>query len=108
MTYAVHVAARAADDLRDLFAYIAFALQSPENAAGQLDRLERGIASLDQMPERFPLYDRGPWPSRGLRVMPVDNYLVFYVVDQKERLVTVVRVLYGRRDIGRQLEEYAW
>lgn len=33
--------------------YIAFELQSPENASGQLDRLEEQILSLDTMPERY-------------------------------------------------------
>ena len=33
--------------------------------------------------------------------MPVDNYLVFYVPDKDEHKVTVLRVMYGGRDIGR-------
>lgn len=99
MKYEVHLTRAAKDDLRDIFAYIAFDLQSVSNAEGQLNRLEKGIASLDQMPERFHVYDKEPWYSRGLRVMPVDNYLVFYIPDREERMVTVLRVMYGGRDI---------
>ena len=36
--------------------------------------------------------------------MPVDNYLVFYVSDSNAAMVTIMRVLYGRRDIAGQLE----
>lgn len=31
--------------------------------------------------------------------LPVDNFIVYYLVDDKELTVTVVRVLYGGRDI---------
>lgn len=55
------------------------------------------------MPERFRVYDREPWRSRNLRVMPVDNYLVFYIPDHQAETVTVLRIMYGGRDIDAQL-----
>ena len=67
-------------------------------------RIEKAIASLDQMPERYRAYDRRNWRERNMRVMPVDNYLVFYVPTQDDTTVTVTRILYGGRDIDRQLE----
>lgn len=104
MTYEIRLTPKAQNDLRGIFEYIAFALQSLQNAASQLDRLEEGIASLRQMPERFCVYDKKPWRSRNLRVMPVDNYLVFYIPDHNEGVVTVIRVMYGGRNIDRQLQ----
>ena len=53
--------------MRGIFEYIAFELQSPENASGQLDRLEEQILSLDTMPERYRKYEKEPWKSRGFR-----------------------------------------
>ena len=58
MKYEIRLTTKAENDLRGIFEYIAFDLQSVQNAAGQLDRLEQGIASLDQMPERFRTYER--------------------------------------------------
>ena len=40
MIYEVEVSEQADRDLREIFEYIAFELQSPENAIGQLNRLE--------------------------------------------------------------------
>lgn len=31
--------------------------------------------------------------------LPVDNFIVYYLVDDEEMAVTVVRVFYGGRDI---------
>ena len=89
--------------MREIFEYIAFELQSPENASGQLDRLEEQILSLDTMPERYRKYEKEPWKSRGLRVLPVDNYVVFYISDSDKMVVTILRVMYAGRDIINQL-----
>ena len=73
MIFQVEVSDQADIDLRNIYEYIVFELQSPENASGQLDRLEKSIMGLDQMPERFRVYEKEPWHSRGLHIMPVDN-----------------------------------
>ena len=86
MIYEVEVSEQADSDLRGIFEYIAFELQSPENAIGQLDRLEEQILSLDTMPERYRKYEKEPWKSRGLRVLPLDNYVVLYIPDSVKRL----------------------
>ena len=68
MIYEVELSEQADSVLRGIFEYIAFELQSPENAIGQLDRLEEQILSLDTLPERYRKYEKEPWKSRGFRV----------------------------------------
>ena len=106
MIYEVEVSQQADSDLRGIFEYIAFELQSPKNASGQLDRLEKQILSLNTMPERYRRYEKEPWKSRGLRVLPVDNYVVLYIPDCDKKVVTILRVMYTRRDIDHQLNLY--
>ena len=103
MIYEVKMTGQAELDLRGVYEYIAFELQSPENAIGQLDRLEEQILSLDTMPERYRKYEKEPWKSRGLRVLPVDNYVVLYIPDNDKKVVTILRVMYAGRDIDNQL-----
>lgn len=105
MTFSVEITDQAKNDLRDVFEYIAFELCSMESAIGQLSRLEKRIGELSQMPERYRRYDREPWFTRNLRVMPVDHYLVFYIPDASRGTVTVIRVMYGGRDVHAQLDE---
>ena len=105
MIFTVEISSHAETDLRAIYEYIAFELQSLSNAARQLQRLEDNILSLEQMPHRFPAYQKEPLHSRGLRVMSVDNYLVYYIPDPTARTVTVLRVMYGGRDTTAQLEE---
>ena len=86
MIFKVIISAQVENDLRGIFEYIAFELLSPENAEKQLDRLEKQILGLDEMPERFPRYGKEPWYSRGLRFTSTDNYIVFYIPDIEEQL----------------------
>ena len=105
MIYEVTITVQAGIDLRSIYEYITFELLSPDYAAGQLERLEKHIIGLGEFPEKFRLYEKEPWHSRGLRVMPVDNYLVFYIPDRDAGIVTVIRVMYAGRDVDGQLDD---
>jgi len=105
MTYKVNITRQAEEDIRGVFEYIAYDLKSVQNALRQLDRIESEILSLDQMPERYRAYEKEPWHSRGLRIMPVDNYLIFYITDHDTKAVHIIRVMYGGRDIDAQLKK---
>lgn len=107
MNYTVRISDAAMADLGAIFDYIAIELRSVQNAVSQYERLEREIMSLDQMPERYRRYDREPWYSRGLRMMSVDRYCVFYIPDSRAKTVDVLRVVYGGRDIAAELEKYS-
>lgn len=105
MTFEIEISDQASNDLKNIYEYIGFELQSPENAKGQLERLEKGIFGLEQLPERFRKYDKEPWYSRGLHIRPIDNYCILYILDLDKLLVTIIRVMYGGQDIEMQLEK---
>lgn len=106
MTFSVELTAQADNDLRSIYEYISYDLQSPENAERQLDCLQDMILSLENMPERFRRYERAPWRSRGLRIVPVDNYVILYIPDLKTQIVTVIRIAYRGRNIDKLLDIY--
>lgn len=105
MSYAVVLTENAKADLVSISRYIARDLQSWQNAASQLARLEKAIRSLNEMPERYRVYDDAKWQGRNLRILSVDHYLVFYIPDKDRHTVTVLRVLYGGSDWARQLQD---
>lgn len=98
-TYQIEYSVEALEDLRGIFAYIAYELLVPENARGQVKRIQKTIRSLDFMPERYALVDWEPWKSRNMHKISVDNFIVFYIVNEDTEKVTIVRILYGGRDI---------
>ena len=101
MTYTVIVAPEAIDDLQRHYDYIAYEKKSIINAEAQLSRIQEEILKLDSLPNGFRRYCNEPWKSRGLRFFPVDNYLVFYMVDEENHIVNVMRVIGGQMDLNR-------
>lgn len=105
MKYNIMYTAGAKRDLRNIFKYISEELLAPENAAGQVERIMASIRTLDSMPKRNRLYEEEPWYSKELRFFSVNNYLVFYRVEDESSTVYVVRIMYSGRDIRKQLKE---
>ncbi len=103
MRYEVKISEEGIKDLKKIYEYIAIFLSQPQAALNQLKRIEKGIMSLDIMPERFKAFEREPWQSRGLRQMVIDNFIVFYIPDNQRALVTVIRVIYSGRNIEKVL-----
>lgn len=105
MKYKIALTQQADTDLRGIYEYIGFTLLEPELATRQLERIENAILSLDEMPKRFRIFEKEPWHSRGLCQMSVDNFSIFYIPNDKDKKVTIIRVMYGGRDIDEQLKK---
>ena len=105
MKYTIFIAKKAEEDLGKIFEYLAYKVMAGENAVRQLNRIQTAIESLDEMPLRNRVYDKEPWKTRNLRIMPVDNYLVFYIPDKLTKTVNILRVMYGGRDTEKQLNQ---
>ena len=98
-TYSVIYSPEAKDDLREIYSYIAYDLHAPETAEGQVNRIRKEIRSLDFMPSRYAVGDWEPWKSLGMNRVPVDNFFVYYYVNDGSRTVTVIRIFSGGRDV---------
>ncbi len=100
-TYSVIYSTEAKNDIKDIYSYIAFELLVPSTAESQVNRIRKTIRSLDFMPSRNPIVDWEPWKSMGIHKIPVDNFVVFYMVDSTSWTVTIIRIIYSGRDIQR-------
>ena len=103
MTFRVEVTESAKRDLQEIYDYIAYSLKSPINADSLMNKLESEITSLETMPARYKRYETEPWHSRGMRLMSVGNFIVFYIPDEEKQIVFIKRVMYGGRDIDSEM-----
>ncbi len=63
------------------------------------------IRSLDEMPMRFRQYENEPWFSQGVRILSVGRNVIFYLPQEDRRAVSIMRIMYGDRDLTKQLSE---
>ena len=101
--YEVFISDRASKDMDVIYEYIAETLLNPMAASNQYDRLVEAILSLETMPERIRLMYSELEKSKGLHPLLVDNYTVFYLINNGT--VNIVRVLYSSSDISKRLSE---
>ena len=93
------------NDIRNIHAYISGELFEPASANNVTDRILKAVASLSELPLRFPLYEKEPWHSRGLRKMSVGNYVVFYLTNEESSTVIVLHVFYAGRNIEKCFDD---
>lgn len=105
MSFKVIYSDTAKGDLKSIYEYIAFELSEPLIASNQTKRIMDAVRSLEEMPARYRLYDHESWRSCGLHIVPVNNYLIFFLIDEATETVKIIRIMYGGRDIKKQLDE---
>ena len=105
MTWKIKYSASSREDLRSIFDYIAKELLSPEYAAGQVERIMKAVRTLGDMPMKHKIYREEPWRTKQVRYLPVDNYIIFYLPKEESLTVNIVRIIYGGRDMKRQIRE---
>ena len=91
----------AKEDLRNIFMYIAYELGSRDTAERQVNRIRDAIKKLEKFPKRNPSVPYEPWASLGMRRLNVDNYVVFYLVDNCNERIEIVRIPYGAMDLNK-------
>jgi len=104
MIYHVRIVTLAQADMRDIYIYIAETLQNPAAAVRRIALIDKTILSLKNNPDRIPLVRNNYLASKGYRMTIAKNHLVFFIIREDEKIVSIMRVLYGRRDWMRVLK----
>ena len=97
MSFKVRYSRLAANDLKNIYKYIAQTLQAQHAAKRLVNKIRNEVSGLQTMPERFPLLDSEPLRSMQLRKLVVENYLCLFLVE--DSTVYVVRIFYGARNL---------
>ena len=105
MQYKVKMTMYATQQAQKIVSYISHELLSPETAAGWVDYLQKEISGLDTFPARNPCIEEEPWKTKGIRRLPVKNFLVYYWIDEENSTVWITAVIYGKRDQIERLKE---
>ena len=97
-SYKIVITQPASQDLLEIARYSSNELREPATARKIIGRIKEAVMSLAEMPIRHALVADERLAARGIRKLPVETYIIFYVISDKTSVVTIVRILYGRRD----------
>jgi addiction module RelE/StbE family toxin len=96
--YRVEVSESAENDLRDIVNYITMQLSAPLAAKTLLETLEKSLFGLEDMPYRHQLVSDERLSILGYRKLIVKSYVVFFIINEDDKVVDIVRILYARRN----------
>ena len=102
--YEIRIVDAAEQDLIQIFSYIADTLHEPEAASRLLLSFREAFDSLQHLPLRQHPLQEEPYTSLGVRRLFVGNYIVFYSAIEGDSNVSILRVLYKRREWQTLLE----
>ena len=100
--YRVIISPRTLSDLEGIHGYVE--QDSPQNASAVIRRRMAAVDSLEQLPHRNEVYRGRRQPSEAVRRMPVPPFLIYYRVDDSERVVDVITIRHGSRRQPRRFE----
>lgn len=96
--YRVEVSEPAENDLQDIIQYIYAQLSAPVTAITMIDFIEEALTGLADLPHKCPFVKDERLASMGYRKLYIKNYIAFFTIDERVKVVNVERILYARRD----------
>lgn len=101
--YKIKITRQAKEHLMLIRDYVAIELSEPAPAKKLLERLKSEIMSLRTMPYRIKCIDEEPWRDLGFRKIRAQNYYIYFWIDEQNREVQILAVIYVKRDQADQL-----
>ncbi|MDR3288403.1 MAG: type II toxin-antitoxin system RelE/ParE family toxin [Peptococcaceae bacterium] len=99
MAFKINFSEQAADDLDKIVKYIREELSNPQAARRFYEAVDEKLRLLREHPYMFPSYHDEKLSAEGFRSAVIGNFMMFYLVDDGMSLVSIARILYGKRDI---------
>ena len=103
MIYDVELIDEAENDLHNIYKYYAFKRREPRLAKKIYMQIINKLNTLNEMPFRYPVYQKEPWKSRNIHQVFVGSYCCFYLVTKN--IVKIIRILYGSMDLDAALKK---
>ena len=98
MKYKILRTDKAEEQLREVIFYIAGDSGNVDIALGYLDKIETAINRLQEFPESGSIPRYSILKKQGYRMMIVERHLVFYKINEEDKLVIIYAIVDGRRE----------
>lgn len=98
MAYDYFFATHAEKDLEDILDYIALELHNPIAAQALGRKIFEAIDNICAFPKSGTLTDNVGIADNTVRRLVIDNYLLYYKPLDDDKLIYILRIVYGQRN----------
>lgn len=103
-SYNIFYLEQAKNDLKEIAAYIADELKNPTAAEKLIDKIIAAAKNLETFPYANTVFIPLQPLKHEYRKVVVDNFMLFYRIDEHKKEVSVSRMIYARRHLTKQLK----
>ena len=96
--YKLKFTPKADEDLEQIYKYISEKFFAENTALNLMEKIESSIIRLKSFPYSGSFVSDIALKDRGYHKLIVDNYIVFYLIDEIEKQIVIMRVLYGAQN----------
>lgn len=96
---------RAESDLDGIVSYISVVLANPQAASDFVDKLQDNIEETRAFPESGSLVHNEFLQVENVRRKLVGNYIMYYLPDMGEKIIYILRIVYGKRNMDAILKK---
>jgi toxin ParE1/3/4 len=102
--YSYRFTEKAEQDFDEILRYISFDLVNPIAAQNLGRKVFEKIDIVRTFPDSGALVDNEYLADKMVRKLPVDNYVIYYKAHYDEKVITIIRIVYGKRNLDEMLK----
>lgn len=97
--YKLEFLSLAKNDMDNIIYYISHELKNKSAALSLANEFINQANNILMFPKSNPIYMSFNKSKNEYRVNRVKNFLMFYIIDDKKKIITIARVIYNKRNI---------
>ena len=96
--YKVELSIQAKEDYKSIIKYIKYKLLESNIAERYAELIKNEINTLKYNPQKFAIINYDIIKQYKFRKLIIKNYIVFYRINEDEKIVNIERILHGTTD----------
>ena len=98
MEYSVKLTAEFLEEIEEICNYISNKLKNIDASNRLREKVIYNILLLEKSPKMYAEIERIDRTERQYRRMVVNNYVILYTIEEKEKIVFIAHIYYGGRN----------
>lgn len=97
--YSYNFTEKAEQDFDEILRYISFDLANPIAAQNLGRKIFEKIDMVRFFPESCAIVENEFLSDKTVRKLLVDNYIIYYKANHDKKIITIIRIVYGKRNL---------
>lgn len=93
MSYRIEYSDIAKYDLYWIIIYLSRYPDGHEIAKRKIEKIKKVIRNLEMFPKLYQIGVNEICRKYGIRMIPVEKYLVYYMINEEKAIVTIIRII---------------